>query len=297
MNKQLQYSTCGIFYFYTWLVSRGSNRVAVTNLFLYPSPLATRGCLDIHITQTVAPHPGLRFPSFTVLITCIQSETLYKQEQAGTGRNKQEQAGTQRYIHTHQINIKDRHQTQDTSRLIKGGSAYRAVQHTKQESRWAVQEAMAGQTVQINITVQGGDEGGRSQGGNRRDPEQEKQRETQTAAMMSTHRGADGGRSHGGGRADDSRGPTDRGGAAGGGARGGDGEPKIQGDTEDPEDQDGALGSGDQGVGGDPEVRGGAGATEDGGCAGWRLCRREGGVIRSRWDGVTRRSRRNRVLR
>ncbi|KAI2646404.1 hypothetical protein H4Q32_030398 [Labeo rohita] len=70
-----------------------------------------------------------------------------------------------------------------------------------------------------NKTVQGGDDGGRSQGGNRRDPEQEKLRETQTAAIMTTHGGADGGRSHGGGRADDSRGPTDRGGAADEGRR------------------------------------------------------------------------------
>ncbi|KAL0148041.1 hypothetical protein M9458_056656 [Cirrhinus mrigala] len=34
--------------------------------------------IDIHIIQTVAPHPGLRFPSSTALITCIQSESLYK---------------------------------------------------------------------------------------------------------------------------------------------------------------------------------------------------------------------------
>ncbi|KAL0161781.1 hypothetical protein M9458_045506, partial [Cirrhinus mrigala] len=76
--------------------------------------------------------------------------------------------------------------------------------------------------------------------------------------MMVAHGGADGGRSHGGGRADDSRGQTD-----GGGARGGDGEPMILGDTEDPEGQGRAQGSGDRGRGGDPEVRSGAGTTED----------------------------------
>ncbi len=53
--------------------------------------------------------------------------------------------------------------------------------------------------------------------------------------MMVTHGGADGERSHGGGRADNSRGPTDGGGAGGGGARSGDGEPMSQGYTEDPE--------------------------------------------------------------
>ncbi|KAL0150680.1 hypothetical protein M9458_053984, partial [Cirrhinus mrigala] len=74
--------------------------------------------------------------------------------------------------------------------------------------------------------VQGGSNGGRSQRGDRRDLEQEEPGETQAAAMTVAHGGADGGRSHGGGRADDSRGPTDGGGA--GGARGGGGETKIQ---------------------------------------------------------------------
>ncbi|KAI2650338.1 hypothetical protein H4Q32_000304 [Labeo rohita] len=111
--------------------------------------------------------------------------------------------------------------------------------------------------------VHGGDDGGRSQGGDRRGLEQEESGETQTTAMMEPHGGADGGRSHGGVKADDSQGPTNGGGAGGGRARGGDGEPMILGDTEDPEGQGGAQGSGDQGRGGDPEVCGGAGATED----------------------------------
>ncbi|KAL0151182.1 hypothetical protein M9458_053516, partial [Cirrhinus mrigala] len=65
--------------------------------------------------------------------------------------------------------------------------------------------------------------------------------------MMGVHRGADGGRSHYRGRADDSRGPTDSGGAGGGGPRGEDREPMILGDTEDPEGQGGTQGSGDRG--------------------------------------------------
>ncbi len=59
--------------------------------------------------------------------------------------------------------------------------------------------------------IQGGDDGGRSQGGNsrsqegdRRDLEQEEPGGTQATAMMAAHGGADGARSHGGGRADDS---------------------------------------------------------------------------------------------
>ncbi|KAL0199540.1 hypothetical protein M9458_002727, partial [Cirrhinus mrigala] len=36
------------------------------------------GRFAIHITQTVAPHPGLRSPSAIALITCIQSDTVYK---------------------------------------------------------------------------------------------------------------------------------------------------------------------------------------------------------------------------
>ncbi|KAI2649324.1 Type II inositol 1,4,5-trisphosphate 5-phosphatase [Labeo rohita] len=74
-------------------------------------------------------------------------------------------------------------------------------------------------------TVQGGSDGGRSQGGDRRDPEQEEPGETQVAAMMTAHGRADGGRRHGGGRADDSRGPTDSSGASGGGV------PTSPGDT------------------------------------------------------------------
>ncbi|KAL0147022.1 hypothetical protein M9458_057546 [Cirrhinus mrigala] len=100
----------------------------------------------------------------------------------------------------------------------------------------------------------GGDDGGRSQGGDRRGLEQEEPGETQTAAMMEPHGGADGGRSHGGGEANDSMGPTDGGGAGGGRVRGGDGEPMILGDTEDPEGPGGAQGSGDQGGEGDPET-------------------------------------------
>ncbi|KAI2642999.1 Collagen alpha-5(VI) chain [Labeo rohita] len=121
----------------------------------------------------------------------------------------------------------------------------------------------------------GGDDGGRSQGGDRRGLEQEEPGETQTAAMMEPHGGADGGRSHGGGKANDSMGPTDGGGAGGGRARGGDGEPMV---LDDPEDLESPRlwrprrrrRSGDpevRGGGGDPEVRGGAGATEDRGCA------------------------------
>ncbi|KAL1248940.1 hypothetical protein QQF64_022258 [Cirrhinus molitorella] len=83
---------------------------------------------------------------------------------------------------------------------------------------------------------------------------------------MAAHGGADRGRNHGGGRADDSRGPTDGGGA--GGARGG--EPMIRGDTEDPEGQGGTDGTCDRGRGGDPESRKGAGAVEDRGGAGGR---------------------------
>ncbi|KAI2664196.1 Rho-related GTP-binding protein RhoF [Labeo rohita] len=37
----------------------------IMNLVLNASPFATRGRLAIHIIQTVAPHPGLRFPSST----------------------------------------------------------------------------------------------------------------------------------------------------------------------------------------------------------------------------------------
>ncbi len=78
--------------------------------------------------------------------------------------------------------------------------------------------------------------GGRSQGGNRRSQgrsdrvssqgddrrnlEHEEPGRTQATAMMMTHGGADGGRSHEGGRVDDSRGPTNGGGAGGGAARG-----------------------------------------------------------------------------
>ncbi len=50
--------------------------------------------------------------------------------------------------------------------------------------------------------VQGGDDGGRSQEGDRRDLEQEEPGDTQATAMMVAHGGADGGRCHGGGRAD-----------------------------------------------------------------------------------------------
>ncbi|KAL1259275.1 hypothetical protein QQF64_009852 [Cirrhinus molitorella] len=61
-------------------------------------------------------------------------------------------------------------------------------------------------------------------------------------------------------------GPTDGGGA--GGARGGDGELKIRGDTEDPEGQGRTDGTCDRGRGGDPESRSGVGAIEDRGGAG-----------------------------
>ncbi len=87
--------------------------------------------------------------------------------------------------------------------------------------------------------------------------------ETQATATMVAHGGADGGRSHGGGVVADSMGPTNGGGAGGVGARGGDREPKSQGDAEDPEGQGGAGGFGDRGEGGAPEGRGGARATED----------------------------------
>ncbi|KAI2644827.1 tRNA modification GTPase MnmE [Labeo rohita] len=64
--------------------------------------------------------------------------------------------------------------------------------------------------------------------------------------MKVTHGGAVGGRSHGGEKADDSRGPTNSGGAGGRGALGGDGKPMSQGDAEDPEGQ-GPRPSDDQG--------------------------------------------------
>ncbi len=111
--------------------------------------------------------------------------------------------------------------------------------------------------------VQGGDDGGRSQEGDRRDLEQEKPGETQATVMMVAHGGADGGRSHDGGVTADSMGPTNGGGAGGGGARGSDREPKSRGEAEDPEGQGGAGGFGDRGEGGAPEGRGEAGATED----------------------------------
>ncbi len=65
---------------------------------------------------------------------------------------------------------------------------------------------------------QGSDEEGRSQGRDRRDPEQEAHSRTQATAMMMAQSGADGGRSHAGDMAADSRGPTNGGGAGGGGA-------------------------------------------------------------------------------
>ncbi len=64
--------------------------------------------------------------------------------------------------------------------------------------------------------VQGGDEGGRSQGRDMRDPEQKEPGGTQAAATTVAHSGAEGGRSHGGGMTADSRGPTNGGGAGGG---------------------------------------------------------------------------------
>ncbi len=60
----------------------------------------------------------------------------------------------------------------------------------------------------------GGDRG-RSQGRDRRDPENSR---TWATALMMAHGGTDGGRSHGGGMASDSRGLTNSGGAGGGGA-------------------------------------------------------------------------------
>ncbi len=45
--------------------------------------------------------------------------------------------------------------------------------------------------------VQGGHERGRSQGRDRRDPEQEGPSRTQATARLMAHGGADGGRSHG----------------------------------------------------------------------------------------------------
>ncbi|KAI2644691.1 hypothetical protein H4Q32_027011 [Labeo rohita] len=85
--------------------------------------------------------------------------------------------------------------------------------------------------------VQGRSDGGRCQGEDRRDLEQEEPGGTQAAAMMVAHGGAYRGRSHGGGRADDSRGSTAGGRAGGGGARGGDREPTSQGEAEDLEGQ------------------------------------------------------------
>ncbi len=77
---------------------------------------------------------------------------------------------------------------------------------------------------------QGGDEGERSQGRDRRDPEQEAHSRTQATAMMMAQSVADGGRSHGEEMAADSRGPSNGSRAGGGGARGGDGEPTNQGE-------------------------------------------------------------------
>ncbi len=58
---------------------------------------------------------------------------------------------------------------------------------------------------------QGGPHRGRSQGGERRDSEQEDSGGTQAIAMKVTHGRADGGMNLGGGRADNSRGSTDGG--------------------------------------------------------------------------------------
>ncbi len=77
--------------------------------------------------------------------------------------------------------------------------------------------------------------------------------------------GLDGGKCHGGARVDDSRGPTDGGRAGGDVVRGGDGEPKSQGNAEDPEGNKAnaeADDSSNQGGGRDPEGFGAAGRTE-----------------------------------
>ncbi len=92
--------------------------------------------------------------------------------------------------------------------------------------------------------IQGGDDGGRSQDGDRRSqgrPDGGRRQEglgaggarrdpgrTQATAKKATH---------GGGMAADSRGATDGGGAGGRGARDGDREPISQGNEEDPEEQ------------------------------------------------------------
>ncbi|KTF86671.1 hypothetical protein cypCar_00035211 [Cyprinus carpio] len=96
--------------------------------------------------------------------------------------------------------------------------------------------------------VHGGDNGWRSQGGNRRDLEHAVPGATQATAIMVTHGVADGGRSHGGGRAVDSRGPTNLGSAGGRGAR--DGEPISPCDGDNLEGRGGADGAGDRGGGG-----------------------------------------------
>ncbi len=80
--------------------------------------------------------------------------------------------------------------------------------------------------------VQGGDEGGRSQGRpdrDRRGLEQEEPSRAQATGMTATPGGADRGRSHDGERAYDSRGLTNGGRAEGG-------EPMSQADEEDLED-------------------------------------------------------------
>ncbi len=139
--------------------------------------------------------------------------------------------------------------------------------------------------------VQVGDEGGRSQGGDMRDPEQEEPGGTQATAITVAHGGADGGRSHGGGMAADSRGPTNGGGAGEGGAR--DREPKSKGDGEDSGDLGEADGAGDRPGGVDPGGRGGAeGMKEPDGARGTRRSRRSG-VPRCRMvDARPRRSQR-----
>ncbi len=93
----------------------------------------------------------------------------------------------------------------------------------------------------------GGNEGGKSQGRDIGDQEEEER-----AQLDPGHSHDDGHDDEG--MAADSRGPTNGGGAGDGGARGGEKEPTSQEDVEDPGVWGGAESSGDRG--GDPEIHG-----------------------------------------
>ncbi len=129
-----------------------------------------------------------------------------------------------------------------------------------------------------NRRIQGGSAGGRSQGEDRRDSEQEEPGTTQAAAMMATHGVADGGRSQCGGRTDDSRGATDGGVAEGVESRGGRWLTTDQGragGTREPGGAGGLMGQGGEdgarshGGAAGPKGRGGVRDSE---AERWRWC-------------------------